>query len=107
MYSFVPQESPVASLSRSEKVLFVTNIALAGIDLGQTLTCLGRSDCKELNPLYQSPASAIIIKSATTAAILYAIHKYTKPHSKLRYASLILYAAIQGIVISHNFSVLH
>lgn len=94
----------MASQSRSNLLLGL-NLGLAGVDLAQTIHAKNHG-YTELNPLYSgSTTSVVILKAATTTAILVTIYKLTKPNSKNRYLALITYGAIQGFVVIHNWRV--
>lgn len=79
---------------------------LAGADVAMTMRCIGAGTCREANPLLRPlqdrPAWFGFAKAAVNTASIIAVYKWTKPHSKTRYAVLGVLIIGQGAVVALN-----
>jgi hypothetical protein len=86
---------------------YIAFAALQALDVTSTLTALRRPGAYETNPLYSgavdSPVKFIALKSATTAATILLMQRFSKNHPK---ASVLVMAGLNSaylFVVNSNF----
>lgn len=85
-------------------------MALNGIDVAQTVSCLNAARCREANPVMRTfaeqPAALGAVKIGVDSAALVTILKLRKNHPKTAWGLTVLGIAAEGAVTVHNARVL-